>query len=71
MARAGPKKTQRYGVEFKQAAVQLSHRPGRSRALIGFLPSGPRTAARKARARLGPAVMRGVMRTRRAAIARN
>jgi len=28
MARAGPKKTQRYGVEFKRAAVQLSHRPG-------------------------------------------
>jgi len=28
MGRAGPKKTQRYGVEFKRAAVQLSHRPG-------------------------------------------
>jgi len=28
MARAGPKKTQRYGVEFKRAAVQLSQRPG-------------------------------------------
>ena len=28
MSRAGPKKTQRYGVEFKRAAVQLSHRPG-------------------------------------------
>jgi hypothetical protein len=28
MARAGPKKTQEYGVEFKRAAVQLSHRPG-------------------------------------------
>ena len=28
MARAGPKKTPRYGVEFKRAAVQLSHRPG-------------------------------------------
>jgi transposase len=28
MARAGPKKTQRYEVEFKRAAVQLSHRPG-------------------------------------------
>ena len=28
MARAGPKKTQRYGVEFKRAAVHLSHRPG-------------------------------------------
>ena len=28
MARAGPKKTQGYGVEFKRAAVRLSHRPG-------------------------------------------
>ena len=28
MGRPGPKKTQRYGVEFKRAAVQLSHRPG-------------------------------------------
>ena len=28
MGRAGPKKTQSYGVEFKRAAVQLSHRPG-------------------------------------------
>jgi transposase len=28
MGRAGPKKTQEYGVEFKRAAVQLSHRPG-------------------------------------------
>ena len=28
MARAGPKKTPQYGVEFKRAAVQLSHRPG-------------------------------------------
>ena len=27
MARAGPKKTQEYGIEFKRAAVQLSHRP--------------------------------------------
>jgi len=27
MGRAGPKKTQEYGVEFKRAAVQLSHRP--------------------------------------------
>jgi transposase len=27
MARAGPKKTKGYGVEFKRAAVQLSHRP--------------------------------------------
>src|SRR5262245_15527969 len=28
MARTGPKKTQRYGVEFKRTAVQLSCRPG-------------------------------------------
>jgi len=28
MARAGPKKKPQYGVEFKRAAVQLSHRPG-------------------------------------------
>ena len=28
MARAGPKKTRQYGVEFKRTAVQLSHRPG-------------------------------------------
>jgi len=28
MARAGPKKSQRYGVAFKRAAVQLSRRPG-------------------------------------------
>src|SRR5262245_36272204 len=28
MARARPKKTPEYGVEFKRAAVQLSHRPG-------------------------------------------
>ena len=28
MGRPGPKKTQLYGVEFKRAAVQLSHRPG-------------------------------------------
>ena len=28
MARAGPKKTQRYGVAFKRAAVELSRRPG-------------------------------------------
>ena len=28
MGRPGPKKTQSYGVEFKRAAVQLSHRPG-------------------------------------------
>ncbi len=28
MGRPGPKKTQAYGVEFKRAAVQLSHRPG-------------------------------------------
>jgi len=28
MGRAGAKKTQSYGVEFKRAAVQLSHRPG-------------------------------------------
>ena len=28
MGRPGPKKTQRYGVEFKRAAVLLSHRPG-------------------------------------------
>jgi transposase len=28
MGQAGPKKTQEYGVEFKRAAVQLSHRPG-------------------------------------------
>lgn len=28
MARAGPKKTQRYGVAFKRTAVQLSQRPG-------------------------------------------
>jgi transposase len=28
MGRPGPKKTQEYGVEFKRAAVQLSHRPG-------------------------------------------
>ena len=28
MGRAGRKKTQEYGVEFKRAAVQLSHRPG-------------------------------------------
>lgn len=27
MARAGPKKTQRYGVAFKRATVQLSQRP--------------------------------------------
>ena len=27
MARAGPKKSQRYGVEFKRAAVRLSQRP--------------------------------------------
>ena len=28
MARPGPKKTQRYGVQFKRTAVQLSQRPG-------------------------------------------
>jgi transposase len=28
MARASPKKTQRYGVAFKRTAVQLSQRPG-------------------------------------------
>lgn len=28
MARASPKKTQRYGVGFKRTAVQLSQRPG-------------------------------------------
>lgn len=28
MARAGPKKTRQYGVEFKRTAVQLSQRPG-------------------------------------------
>ena len=28
MGRASPKRTQEYGVEFKRAAVQLSHRPG-------------------------------------------
>src|SRR5262249_54546865 len=28
MARPGPKKTQRYGVAFKRAAVALSRRPG-------------------------------------------
>ena len=28
MGRPGPRKTQAYGVEFKRAAVQLSHRPG-------------------------------------------
>ena len=28
MARAGPRKTQRYGVAFKRTAVQLSQRPG-------------------------------------------
>src|SRR5215470_6096325 len=28
MARPGPKKTQRYGVEFKRTAVLLSRRPG-------------------------------------------
>jgi transposase len=28
MGRPGPKKTQEYGLEFKRAAVQLSHRPG-------------------------------------------
>ena len=28
MPRAGPKKTQRYGVAFKRTAVQLSRRPG-------------------------------------------
>ena len=28
MARAGPKKTQRYGVAFKRTAVELSRRPG-------------------------------------------
>jgi transposase len=28
MARASPKKTQRYGVAFKRTAVQLSRRPG-------------------------------------------
>jgi len=28
MARPGPKKTQRYGVAFKRAAVELSRRPG-------------------------------------------
>jgi len=28
MGRPGPKKTPQYGVEFKRAAVQLSHRPG-------------------------------------------
>lgn len=28
MARASPKRTQRYGVEFKRTAVQLSQRPG-------------------------------------------
>jgi len=32
MARAGPKKTREYGVEFKRAAVQLSHRPGMRKA---------------------------------------
>jgi transposase len=28
MGRPGPKKTPSYGLEFKRAAVQLSHRPG-------------------------------------------
>ena len=28
MARAGPKKTRQYGVEFKRTAVLLSRRPG-------------------------------------------
>ncbi len=28
MARAGPKKTKRYGVAFKRTAVELSRRPG-------------------------------------------
>jgi transposase len=28
MGRPGAKRTQAYGVEFKRAAVQLSHRPG-------------------------------------------
>lgn len=28
MGRASPKRTPEYGVEFKRAAVQLSHRPG-------------------------------------------
>ena len=28
MPRAGPKKTQRYSLEFKRTAVQLSQRPG-------------------------------------------
>jgi len=28
MARAGPKKTQRYGMEFKRTTVELSRRPG-------------------------------------------
>ena len=28
MARAGPRKTQRYGIEFKRTAVLLSRRPG-------------------------------------------
>jgi transposase len=28
MARPGPKKTQRYGVQFKRTAVQLTQRPG-------------------------------------------
>jgi transposase len=28
MGRPGPKKTPEYGVEFKRAAVRLSHRPG-------------------------------------------
>ncbi len=28
MARAGPKKVQRYSLEFKRTAVDLSHRPG-------------------------------------------
>jgi transposase len=28
MARAGPKKTRQYGIEFKRTAVQLSQRPG-------------------------------------------
>jgi len=28
MARPGPRKTQRYGIEFKRTAVLLTHRPG-------------------------------------------
>jgi hypothetical protein len=44
-------------------ACACTCRSGRSRALLVSFSQGTRTAARKARARLVPQVMRGVMRT--------